>query len=237
MKKYTWWGGINPPPKNLKTFNQLQALNLYPQKAEGVIYRKGKKPVYLFNIHSNSSVMNVETFKAKHKQDKTIAILWAAELLTREFLILDTETTGLKKPEICQIAIINHQGKILLNTLVRPYKPIEEKAFLVHGISNQSVEKAPSFREIYPEIINLITCQEVVIYNQEFDIGALNNCSPRPIFARKISDPMPYYAMYLGEWNCYRGDYKYPKLGENHDALGDCFQTLEVIKTMALSDI
>jgi DNA polymerase-3 subunit epsilon len=233
MQQYSWWGADNPPPHYLKTVKQLEKLGLYPKKAEAVIYLKKGKPVYLFNPRSADSVMLAETFKAKHQYDRAIASSWARNLLTRDFLILDTETTGLKKPEICQIAITDNQGNPLVNTLVKPCKPIDKKAQAVHGISNSDVKNAPTFMEIYPEIVNLITCQELVIYNKDFDIAVLNNCSPRPIIVRQFTDPMPYYAAWKGDWNYYRAEYKYPKLEGNHDAYGDCLQTLSVIKTMA----
>ena len=159
MQQYSWWTGYNPPPHYLKTVKQLEKLGLYPKKAEAVIYLKKGKPVYLFNPRSADSVMLAETFKAKHKYDRAIASSWARDLLTRDFLILDTETTGIKKPEICQIAITDNQGNAFLNTLVKPTKSIEAKAQQVHGISNEAVKDAPTFMQIYPEIVNLITCQ------------------------------------------------------------------------------
>jgi hypothetical protein len=233
IKQYSWWGGTNPPPSYLKTENQLISLGYFPVKAEGVIYGKKGTPTFLFNQLNPLSATPLPVIRTKQKRDKATAVKWAKDLLSREFLILDTETTGIKKPSACQIAIINQSGEVLINTLVKPTKPIEEKAQKVHGITNELVKNAPFFMEIYYEIVNLLTCQEVVIYNKDFDIEVLNNSSPRPIIARQFTDPMPYYAMWLGQWNPYHGDYQYPKLEGNHDALGDCLKTLEIIKLIS----
>jgi DNA polymerase III subunit epsilon len=233
MQTYSWWGGDNPPPSFLKTTKQLAQLGFYPKKAQGVIYLKGGKPCYLFNPDDSTSVMPIKAIEEMHFYDKLKATEWARELLAREFIILDTETTGIKEPEICQIAIIDHNANTLLNTLVKPNKPIESKAQAVHYITNDDVKDSPTFRQIYPDILNLLTCSEVVIYNKDFDIMVLNNCSPHPIITREVTDPMPYYAMFKGEWNPYRGEYKYQKLQGNHSALGDCLKTLEIIKEMA----
>lgn len=233
MKQYTFWTGSNPPPSYLKTEKQVKQFGLFPYKAVGVIYGKKGKPVYLFDPRSGSSVKHQHMFEEMHERDKIIASTWAYNLLTRDFVILDTETTGLKKPEACQIAIINQNGETLMNTYVKPLKKIESKAVKVHGITNEKVKKAPYFMDIYETIVSLLTCQEVVIYNKAFDIGVLNNSLPRPFFCRKLTDPMIPYAQWVGEWNPYRADYQYQKLQGNHDALGDCLQTLEIIKKMS----
>jgi DNA polymerase III subunit epsilon len=154
MQTYSWWGGENPPPSHLKTTKQLDQLGFYPKKALGVIYLKNGKPCYLFDPNDKTSVMTKQAIEEMHFYDQLKATQWARELLAREFVILDTETTGIKEPEICQIAIIDHNANTLLNTLVRPNKPIESQAQSVHGISNESVKNAPTFREIYPEILN-----------------------------------------------------------------------------------
>lgn len=60
-----------------------------------------------------------------YEQDRQAAIDAAAEYL-RDCVILDTETTGLHDAEIVQIAVIDHAGTVLLDTLVNPPHPERE---------------------------------------------------------------------------------------------------------------
>lgn len=237
LPKYSWWGGKNPPPKNLRTAKQLSQLALAPRRAVGVIYGSGGRSIYLYDPKNSQSVFPSAQFQAMQEGDLVLARQWAASLLERDdWIILDTETTGLKAPEICQIAIINHQGKPVLDTLVRPAKPIEAQATKVHSITNEMVHSAPNFSVVYPEILSAIACQEVLIYNAAFDIAAIENCAGnyrRQLMAKAFTDVMPWYAKFISEWNGYRGEYKYPKLQGNHSSLGDCLKVLAIIKEMA----
>lgn len=64
----------------------------------------------------------------------------------RNCVILDVETTGLDKyAEIVEISIIDEQGHILLNTLVKPLEPIPDDVIAIHGITNEMVASAPSW--------------------------------------------------------------------------------------------
>ena len=89
-------------------------------------------------------------------------------------LILDTETTGLNyDAEICEIAIINETGKTLLNTLVKPLKPIPQEATAIHGITNEMVASSPQWSEIHPVFCSLVTGNTLFIYNASFDLKLL----------------------------------------------------------------
>lgn len=169
-----------------------------------------------------------------------------------DFIVLDTETTGLKG-EVVQLAIIDSEGNKLLNKLVKPSVPIEGEAASVHGISNELVANAASFAEITPEIINVLTTHKTVIgWNILFDrdalrrSGATNPHLLRVIDATTWIDAMEPFSEIYGEWNEYYGNYKWQKLvtaaryyninaDYAHSALGDCEVTLEVIKKMAES--
>jgi len=75
-----------------------------------------------------------------------------AEEWLKGCVILDTETTGLYEAEIVQLAIINHEGETLLNTLVKPEHPekMMEKsskgicAYDIHGIHPDMLANAPT---------------------------------------------------------------------------------------------
>lgn len=176
--------------------------------------------------------------------DFKIAQSWARELLTQmDVVILDTETTGLDSgAEICQLAVINLSGDVLINTLVKPTRPIPQQASRIHKITDQTVASAPTFADIYDVLRATLTGRRVVIYNVAFDVRMLKQ-SARPhqlelghpvLGAAGYSCAMEWYAQWVGDWNDYHGNYRWQRLpGGDHTALGDCQATLAVIKQMA----
>lgn len=103
--------------------------------------------------------------------DRAAARDWARSLLAKDdWLILDTETTGLHSDaEIVQIAIAAPSGQILLDTLVKPTRPIPPAATRIHGIRDADVAGAPTFAELAPQIRELLSGATVVIYNADYD--------------------------------------------------------------------
>jgi len=172
-----------------------------------------------------------------------------------DYLILDTETTGLgSDAEICQIAIINSKGETLLDTLVKPVKPIPEDATRIHGITNEMVRFVGEFPAI--EIYELLHKRNVIIYNSAYDVGMLYQ-SEKAIKNSYLYDwrnnsffhcAMKHFAPIYGDWNDYRKSYRWKSLSaacehygipvsENvHSALADALMTLEVCKAMAASE-
>ena len=84
---------------------------------------------------------------------------------------LDAETTGLhESDEIVELTIIDDDGSILLNTLVKPivhtYWPGAQR---VHGISPMDVRNAPTQKQISDKIRDAVRGTRVVIYNAPYD--------------------------------------------------------------------
>jgi DNA polymerase III subunit epsilon len=187
-------------------------------------------------------------------RDKYLATNWARNILTEnKWCILDTETTDLKQAEICQIAIIA-PGIPGWQTLVKPTIPISEEATVIHGITNDAVEDAPTFDQVFLQLMRRVGSRDVIIYNADFDLRAIKNSmrahgiqlafpnSDRRqcrIFTNggSIHCAMLWYSQWVGDWNEYHGDYKWqPLAGGDHSALGDCEATLKVIEKMAADD-
>ena len=202
LDEYSWWGKDGAPPDNLKTKKQLGELGLSPLKPVGII-KTQKYDVLLYDINSPESCRpkrkptekQLETLAANREkarikreyndwynsrerlieQDRVAAIRWARDELTRDdWVILDTETTGLHNAETVEIAIVNHLGATLLNTLVKPSIPIPADVVAIHGIDDAMVADAPSFPEIYPQIVEVLEGKRVFIYNAAFDIKILD---------------------------------------------------------------
>ena len=97
-------------------------------------------------------------------------------------IVLDTETTGISTKEGHRIVEI---GCIELDNLVptknkfhcylNPERKVSEKAFEVHGYSDQFLSDKKKFFEVADEFLNFIEEKKIVIHNAEFDISHLNN--------------------------------------------------------------
>lgn len=164
----------------------------------------------------------------------------------QNFVILDTETTGLQRGEICQIAILNRNGDILLDTLIKPVSPIPLDAELIHGISNDAVANAMGFAQIMPVVREICTGRDVIAYNAVFDRKMLHQSAEAAHIEKTdwkvLSNwicAMEAYAEFHGDWNDYHQSYRWQKLaaaaaqcgigiGETHHAAADCLLTLAI---------
>lgn len=101
---------------------------------------------------------------------KTILQLLMASWFNRDYVIVDTETTGLTKDdEIIEMSIINMRGEVLLNTLVKPTRPIPAAATAINNITNEMVADAPAWAEVYPTVMSIIADRKWLAWNSQFD--------------------------------------------------------------------
>lgn len=179
----------------------------------------------------------------------------AARWLESNLFILDTETTGLgDDAEIVEICIIDTHGFIMLNTLIKPLNPIPETATAIHGITNEMVAYAPTWRDVHGAVGELFFKNGLVIYNADFDIRMIEQSARLRGLGEdgfvSLAEQYAYcamlaYAEFYGQKDERRGGYKWQKLtnaaeqqgviiqGSAHRALSDCLTTLGVIKAMA----
>ncbi|XFB06568.1 exonuclease domain-containing protein [Azotobacter salinestris] len=78
---------------------------------------------------------------SRDRQEASAAVCrWLAE----DALFLDTETTGLHaSAEIVELSLIDSRGQPLLDTLIRPERPIPPALTRIHGIDNAMVADVP----------------------------------------------------------------------------------------------
>jgi DNA polymerase-3 subunit epsilon len=143
------------------------------------------------------------------------AIQTARSLINRKPVYLDTETTGLdNKAEIVEIAIIDHAGSVLFESLVKPHFPIPPDVERIHHISNEMVYQAPVWHIVYEQVRLLLADKIVGIYNVEFDLRLMNQTSKLywikpPISVSQCFCIMQLYAQYRGEPGKKAGQYRY----------------------------
>ena len=97
-------------------------------------------------------------------------------------IVLDTETTGLSVKEghrIVEIGCIELDNLIPTNNkfhcFLNPQRKVSEKAFQVHGYSDEFLSKEKKFKEIVDDFLKFIKNKRLVIHNAEFDLSHLNN--------------------------------------------------------------
>lgn len=90
-------------------------------------------------------------------------------------IIYDTETTGKrydsdKIVEIGAIELIDGEptGRVF-HKLINPERDIPAEVVAVHGITNEKVKDAPTFREIMPELIEFFRGARAIAHNADFD--------------------------------------------------------------------
>ena len=187
-----------------------------------------------------------------HPAHRRQAIQWARSLMTRDFLVLDTETTGLSSSDhIVEIAIVDQAGATRLNQRVKPSIAIPPAATRVHGITDADVADAPSFGQIYIQLSVLLAGQHVIAYNMDFDWRMIQQTAaasslPEPRLAKRDC-AMKQYARYKGERQANGRNYRYHKLTEAlrreglprqsaHNALGDALMALALVRKLAQSE-
>lgn len=141
----------------------------------------------------------------------------AREILNLQPVVLDTETTGLGSyDEIIEIALVNFQGNVIYESLVRPTIEIPPDSTRINRISNEMVKSSPSWKEVWNQVQPLLSRKPVVIYNSEFDVRLMQQSHRiARIPWTNVFTPvclMKLYAAFLGEWNSYKNDFRFVTL-------------------------
>ncbi|MCR9106553.1 MAG: 3'-5' exonuclease [Gammaproteobacteria bacterium] len=103
-------------------------------------------------------------------------LLWIFTQLPDDYIVLDTETTGLPDenglPDIVTLGITAIRNREIAESVefkTRPQKPISEEAQSIHGITNEQAAKFKSFDSQWQQIAEYLKDQLIVIHNASFD--------------------------------------------------------------------
>jgi DNA polymerase-3 subunit epsilon len=182
-------------------------------------------------------------------RDKDKMQQWAHNLIRNDFVVLDTETTGLgSTDEVVQIGIIDSKGRTVLNTLIRPTRPVPPMVSRIHGLTDETLAEASPFCDHYVSLSSLLAGRTVIAYNMDFDWRMLVQSAGvyglPPFRTGDRQCAMKAYAQFHGMFDLKRRTYAYHKLGEAcrhqkipvitaHDALSDARMTLALVRKMA----
>lgn len=146
------------------------------------------------------------------------AIYIAQQRLKQKPVYIDTETTGLdRQAEIVEIAIVDHNGTVLLDELVKPlHMPIPASATAIHHISNQAVENAKTWPVLWPTVRSILFGRVIGFYNEEFDMRMIQQTHAGYGLPWRESLQtfciMKLYAQFAGQWDPRRRSYQYHSL-------------------------
>jgi DNA polymerase III subunit epsilon len=181
--------------------------------------------------------------RLRGNRDRVVAVEWARDLMvSRDFVIFDSETTGLSSPvDFVQIAVVDSAGETLFDSLLKPSCRIEPSARAVHGHTAKSLSAAPRFFEVYPDLLEMLYQRRVIVFNASYDRRvwdtAVRRLGARGALAGELPSwecAMRQYARFVGEPSKRGGGYRPQKLpGGDHTALGDALATLRLIEGMA----
>ena len=97
-------------------------------------------------------------------------------------VVVDTETTGLSHStgdRIIEVGCVELKNYIQTGNNLQFYcsteKSISEEAIKIHGLTNQFLNKQPSFKEQAGNFLDFIKSDTLIIHNADFDIGFINN--------------------------------------------------------------
>lgn len=216
----------------------------------------------LVTLVKRKRLKKVEQAKAERQAEIDKAKALAAEKRKRKpksvpttdpskILFYDLETTGLspnQNDEILQLAVINGNGEVLMNTLVKPmHKRKWTDAEAIHGISPEMVKDAPDIFDILNRLQELINDAEWLVgYNSlGFDDKFLR-AAGIDLSSVNEFDVMLEYAERYNDFNERKGNRRWSKLTEAahrwdyrfpaHDALNDAKATLYIFQKMRLDD-
>lgn len=136
-------------------------------------------------------------------------------------VFLDTETTGLDNAaQVVEIGIVAGDGRILVDTLVRPTCQVSDGAAAVHGITAEQLDDAPELPEVWEQVRIALDERGVHIYNADFDLRMLRQSAqahnlPTGWLVEVANNSvcvMRQYAAFYGSYDPHRHSYRWQSL-------------------------
>ena len=146
------------------------------------------------------------------------AVQLARRLWQANPVYMDTETTGTgPTAEIIEIAIIDQDGKLLFESLVKPRGAIEPDAIRVHGITPDQLQTSPGWAEVWPQAWDVLAGRQVGTYNSEFDIRLIKQSHKLNWINQRLQEEnffciMKLYARFYGNFDPRSRSYRWQTL-------------------------
>ncbi|WP_376793790.1 hypothetical protein [Thermogemmatispora sp.] len=134
---------------------------------------------------------------------------WARATLALHPLFLEVDTTGLhKQADVIRLFLLEADGTVRFDSLVRPQRPPTEEALFYNGLLASSLETAPEAADVWPAFLAALEGRFIVGYSVGWDLEQLDRLClqgglpPAPIVAVDLQE---HAARYLEGW-------RYPRL-------------------------
>lgn len=157
------------------------------------------------------------------------------------YAIIDVETTGGSPSldRVVEIAIIVFDGKEItqtFSTLLNPKRSIDPYVTRLTGITNEMVQKSPSFQDVHEKVLEMTHENIFVAHNVKFDFGMIRQEFRRIgiDFNRKQLDTVNLSRKVLPGFNSYSLGNICESVGiditDRHRALGDARATVKLLE-------
>ena len=165
-----------------------------------------------------------------------------------DYLIIDTETTGLQKDdEVIELAIIDFTGKEIYHSMYEPQKDVHWAASKVSKLTKKKLIGSPKFMDEWSRIVELIGNKKLIAHNASFDYQLIKQTLERydldkndadKIFVGYI-DSMDLAKKYISSSN-YKLETLCEILGiedeQKHRATYDCLMVLKMLRALEETD-
>lgn len=102
------------------------------------------------------------------------AVRIAKEWIEQRPVYLDTETTGLSPFDVViEVAVVDSDGRVLLDTLVKNIRPVPADATRIHGLTETHLKQAPDWGQVWEELNKVLAGRAVGIFNASYDLRLL----------------------------------------------------------------
>src|SRR6266567_6162390 len=164
-----------------------------------------------------------------------------------DFVVLDTETTGLRPgpDRVIEVAAIRLRGGEVIDSfqsLVNPNRRLPPFIVQFTGITQEMVSKAPGGEQVFPDFLRFIEGAIIVGHNVGFDIGFLSHEANLlgQVFPIDGIDTIPFARRYLPALRRFKLDLVAEHLkipaANRHRAMGDTKVTAAIfLKLLALA--
>lgn len=189
---------------------------------------------------------------ASQTNPRALAIQKARSILAAKPIYLDTETTGLgKDAEVIELAVVDHEGKVLIDQLFRPADKIPLEASKIHHITDEMVAKKPVWGIYWPTIRGIFFGKTICMYNADFDTRIILQSNQRYGIRREPLTNfcvMKLYAQFRAEWDQQRNQYRWFRLEQagmdakipipnSHRAIDDTLLTRALLHWIAEQEL
>ena len=174
----------------------------------------------------------------------------ANSMLALKPIYIDTETTGFEATDVVvEIAVLETDGTLIYESLVKPKKSIPAQASAIHGITDVTVAWAPAWENVWPDVVDVVNGRVAGFYNAEFDMRMMRqSCGLNGIpWENPFVDDfcvMELFARYYGDWDPRRSKFRWQNLASagqffhlpepnSHRAKDDALLTKLILEKMA----